>query len=67
MTVLNAATNGGNVTLRATSRQAGTLIFASQNATLWLVLRPTVGAPDNQPPTISVNSLLNGRSVPVGG
>jgi pilus assembly protein CpaB len=67
MTVLNNSTNGGNVTLRAGSRQAGTLIFASENATIWLVLRPTVGSPDSRPPTISVNSLLGGRSLQVGG
>jgi Flp pilus assembly protein CpaB len=57
MYVLNAGTNGGNVTLRATSRQAGTIIFASANSQIWLVLRPTV-ATNVKPPAISSSSLI---------
>jgi Flp pilus assembly protein CpaB len=56
MYVLNAGTNGGNVTLRATPAQVGTLIYASTNAQLWLALRPTVGT-TTKPPTISSNNL----------
>jgi pilus assembly protein CpaB len=67
MTVLNVASSGGNVTLEADSRQAGTLIFASENATIWLVLRPAVGSTDAKPPTIGVNQLLGGRSLRIGG
>jgi pilus assembly protein CpaB len=67
MTVLNAATSGGNVTLKATSKEAGTLIFASENATIWLVLRPTIGSNDRRPPTIGVGNLLNGPTLRVGG
>ena len=67
MTVLNAGASGGNVTLKATSKQAGTLIFASENATIWLVLRPTIGSNDHRAPTIGVNDLLRGPSLPVGG
>jgi Flp pilus assembly protein CpaB len=67
MTVLNAGTTGGNITLKATSKQAGTLIFASENATIWLVLRPTIGSNDRRPPTIGVNNLLQGPSLRVGG
>jgi Flp pilus assembly protein CpaB len=48
--------NGGNVTLRATPAQAGTLIYASQNSQPWLVLRPTV-ATVTKPPVISSNNL----------
>ena len=48
--------NGGNVTLRATPTQAGTLIYASQNSQPWLVLRPTV-ASVTKPPVISSNNL----------
>jgi Flp pilus assembly protein CpaB len=48
--------NGGNVTLRATPTQAGTLIYASQNSQPWLVLRPTV-ATVTKPPVISSNNL----------
>jgi Flp pilus assembly protein CpaB len=37
--------NGANVTLRAeTPAQAGQIIFASSNDTIWLALRPTVAA-----------------------
>jgi Flp pilus assembly protein CpaB len=66
MTVLDVAKSGGNVTLQATSRQAGALIFASQNATIWLVLRPTVGSKDSKPPTIGVSSLLGGPTLRTG-
>jgi Flp pilus assembly protein CpaB len=66
MTVLNAGTSGGNVTLEATSRQAGTLIFASQNATIWLVLRPTIASNDTKGPTIGVNNLLTGPTLSTG-
>jgi Flp pilus assembly protein CpaB len=49
--------NGGNVTLRAgTPAQAGTLIYASQNSQLWLVLRPTV-ASMKKAPVIGANNL----------
>jgi len=48
--------NGGNVTLRATPTQAGTLIYASQNSQPWLVLRPTV-ASVTKPPVISSGNL----------
>jgi hypothetical protein len=59
MFVMNAGTNGGNVTLRATPTQAGELIFASNNAKIWLVLRPPVGSV-TKPPVISTNNLLRG-------
>ena len=67
MTVLGAATSGGDVTLEANSRQAGTLIFASQNATIWLVLRPTIGSTDKRPPLIGVQDLLQAPSIRTGG
>ena len=57
MYILNAGTNGGNVTLRATSKQAGTLIFAAQNSQIWLVLRPTVGT-NTKAPVISASNLV---------
>jgi Flp pilus assembly protein CpaB len=43
---------GGNTTFRATPVQAGRLIWASQNAHIYLVLRPTVGSV-TKPPVIS--------------
>jgi Flp pilus assembly protein CpaB len=52
------ATSGGNVTFRATSRQAGQLIFASQQTKVWLALRPTVGSTSAKPPVITSNDLL---------
>lgn len=67
MTVLDVAKSGGNVTLQATSKQAGTLIFASENATIYFALRPTVGSMDSKPPTIGVTQLLGGRSIGTGG
>jgi len=66
MYVLNAPANGGNVTLRADPRQAGTLIYASQNAQIWLVLRPTVGSTQTTPPVISSNDLVGLPPVRIG-
>jgi Flp pilus assembly protein CpaB len=60
MYVLNAGTAGGNVTIRATSRQAGMLIYASSNAKIWLVLRPAVGSTTTSPPQITSSNLLGG-------
>jgi len=60
------AISGGNVTFRATPRQAGELIYASANARVWLVLRPTVGSTTSTPPVITGSDLLNG-STQVGG
>ena len=51
--------NGGNVTLRATPKQSGELIFASNNAKIWLMLRPPV-ASVTKPPVIDANNLLRG-------
>jgi Flp pilus assembly protein CpaB len=45
-------TNGGNATLRTNSRQAGQIIWGSENGQLWLALRPTVGKNLNTPPVI---------------
>lgn len=48
--------NGSNVTLRATPTQAGQLIFGSQNDTLYLALRPTIGTV-TKPPVITAGSV----------
>ncbi len=49
--------SGSNVTLRAeTPAQAGTLIYAAQNAQIWLVLRPTIGT-NTKPSTIGSRNL----------
>lgn len=65
--VLNSTAGGGNVTLQATPKQAGTLIYASLNAQIWLVLRPTVGSTSRKAPEITANDLLNGPTLRVGG
>jgi len=57
MSVLTAGTGGGNVTLRASPRQAGQLIYASSNAQIWLVLRPTIGTIEKKPPVISASNV----------
>ncbi len=68
MVVLNVpSASGGNVTLKATSKQAGTLIYASQNATIWLTLRPAVGSTSPKAPIISSNDLLGLTPIQVGG
>jgi pilus assembly protein CpaB len=51
------AVSGGNVTFRGTNAQVGSLIFASQNGSMWLALRPTVGSVQAKPPVVSNNSL----------
>jgi Flp pilus assembly protein CpaB len=58
---------GGNVTIRATAREAGELIFASSNAKIWLVLRPALGSKTTKPPLITVNDLLGLPPLRVGG
>jgi Flp pilus assembly protein CpaB len=60
LTVLNSDSSGGNVTLQATPAQAGKLIWASLNAQIWLVLRPTVGSTSPTAPQITANDLLKG-------
>jgi Flp pilus assembly protein CpaB len=46
--------SGGNVTFRATPTQAGTLIYAAENAGIYLTLRPTVGTTPKSPVISSV-------------
>jgi len=58
---------GGGVTLRTTPKQAGMMIFASQNAKIWLVLRPAIGSTATTPPVISSNDLLGLPSIRIGG
>jgi len=60
-------TNGGSVTLRATPKVAGELIFASANAKIWLALRPAVGSTTSKAPEITANDLLGLPSIRVGG
>ena len=55
--VLVLGVDGGNVTLEATPRQAGQIIFASTNAQIWLALRPTIAK--NSRPAV-VGSVTGG-------
>jgi Flp pilus assembly protein CpaB len=67
MYVLTAPPGGGNITMRATPAQAGEFIYASQNAKVWLVLRPAVGSTESKPPVITSNDLLGLTPLRVGG
>jgi Flp pilus assembly protein CpaB len=50
------AVSGGNVTLRATPTQAGQIIYAAQNDTIYLALRPTIGT-ITKPPVIGATQV----------
>ena len=50
--VLVLGVSGGNVTLKATPRQAGQIIYASTNTQIWLALRNTVSKNLARPPVI---------------
>jgi Flp pilus assembly protein CpaB len=50
--VLILGVNGGNITLEASPRQAGQMIYASTNAQIWLALRNTVSRNLARPPVI---------------
>jgi pilus assembly protein CpaB len=50
--VLVLGVSGGNVTLKATPRQAGQVIYASTNTQIWLALRNTVSRNLARPPVI---------------
>ena len=54
MDVLNT-TSDGNVTLRASQKEAGQLIYASGNDKIWLTLRPPRGSGTKSPPITSSN------------
>jgi Flp pilus assembly protein CpaB len=60
-------TTAGNVTLRTTPKIAGELIYATQNAKIWLALRPAVGSKATKPPEITVGDLLGVPTIRVGG
>jgi Flp pilus assembly protein CpaB len=51
--VLILGVSGGNITMEATPRQAGQIIFASTNDSIWLVLRNTVSKNLAKPPVIT--------------
>jgi Flp pilus assembly protein CpaB len=51
---------GPNAILRVTSSQAARFAFAADNARIWLVLRPQVGAKRTLPTTATLATLLAG-------
>jgi Flp pilus assembly protein CpaB len=53
--------SGTNAILRVTTKQAAKFAFAADNARLWLVLRPQVGATKTPPALVTLNSLLLSR------
>jgi Flp pilus assembly protein CpaB len=58
---------GTQVTLRATPKVAGELIYASSNAKIWLVLRPAIASTTTKPPVITANDLLGLPPIRIGG
>lgn len=56
-------TAAAGVTLRVASRAAGVLAYAADHGQVWISLRPQNGRNVDQPPTVSVDSLLAARSV----
>jgi pilus assembly protein CpaB len=60
-----AAKSGGanatqNLTVRVTADQAAALAFAADNGKVWFILRPPVGASNNRPSSVTLDSLLAG-------
>jgi Flp pilus assembly protein CpaB len=51
------AVDGQSVILETTDKEGAKLAFAADNAKLWFLLRPPVGAKDSKPSTISQDSL----------
>jgi Flp pilus assembly protein CpaB len=49
--------NGDSVILETTDRQGARLAFAADNAALWFMLRPPVGATDSKATSVSQDSL----------
>ena len=55
-----AAVGSGSVLLETTDRQAAQLAFVSDNAKLWFVLRPPVGAVNGKAPTVTAEAVRAG-------
>lgn len=49
--------NADSVILETTDREGAKLAFAADNAKLWFLLRPPVGAKDSKPSTVSQDSI----------
>jgi Flp pilus assembly protein CpaB len=57
----NGGSSNGNAILRLTTAQVPKFALAADNARIWLVLRPQVGASKTPPTTITLSSLLASR------
>jgi Flp pilus assembly protein CpaB len=53
-------TTGASLTLRVTDQQAARLAWASDNAKIWVALRPTIGARQSVPHIASLESVYLG-------
>jgi len=56
---------GGTAIMQLTDRDAAKLAYAADNAKLWFLLRPPVGADDSKPQTVTRESLSLGRPIDV--
>jgi Flp pilus assembly protein CpaB len=62
----SSSTNNDNAVLRVSAATAAKFAFASDNGTLWLVLRPQVGAKPTPPSLVTAKDVLAGKPA-VGG
>jgi Flp pilus assembly protein CpaB len=58
--------NNANAVLRVSTQNAATFAYAADNGTLYLVLRPQVGAKPTPPSLVTIKQLLAGKPA-VGG
>jgi Flp pilus assembly protein CpaB len=56
---------GGRVILQLTDRDAAKLAYAADNAQLWFLLRPPVGAKDSKPLSVTRETLALGKPIDV--
>lgn len=63
----NPQSQQSNVTLKVSGAQAGAVAFAADNGKVWLVLRPANAASSSPPSTVTVQSLLLGKTLVAAG
>jgi Flp pilus assembly protein CpaB len=56
-----SAAPSGNVIMEVSDRDAAKLAFAQQNGSLWFTLRPPVGAKQDPPSTVTLQSVSGGH------
>ena len=57
----------GSVIFETTDSDGAKLAFAADNAKLWFMLRPPVGAENSKPQTVTEDSLVNAKPITVTG